>query len=524
MIKLEKVFKTHTLSGRLRTFIINLILFVVLVISLFLMFMTKSQIKTTYQNELNSIVRMQNQAVEKWLNERELDIRFLVNNDDVKKTNLKRIKSLFENFVNNQSEFYFVSFIGLDGYSKVDSTFETNTYFGEKSFFIDSSNGLDSISNAVFSDIGNMPVIHFSSPVLDEYNEVIAVVVGAVRLYSIQAIVESFRFGETGETFILDEKKQLLTKRKFDKKNDVLKHIDNSTIMKDFYLNYNNEEVLGSYEKSNFDRWTIVAQISKDEIYIMFEQFLLYVTIFIVILLILIIPLILKFSNKIERPLQFLLNGSKQIQEGDYGHEIDADLIVHATSEIKDLTHSFNSMSGELKNVIEELTTHSTIDVLSKLYNRRELLRLSMLLLEKSILDRNHIAVLMIDIDYFKKINDTYGHRTGDVAIEMISNTIKTSITNTDIAGRYGGEEFMVFIGDTTAQNAQQIAQRIRTNIEKLVIENENHRLNCTCSIGVYFMQDLSVQNSLESIIEKSDQALYEAKHTGRNRVVIYKY
>lgn len=524
MNKLEKVFKTHTLSGRLRTFIINLILFVVLVISIFLMFMTKSQIKTTYENELNSIVRMQNQAVEKWLNERELDIRFLVNSHDVKEANLDRIKSLFENFVNNQSEFYFISFIALDGYSKVDSTFESNRYFGEKEFFKESANGLDFISDAVFNDFDNMPVIHFSSPVVDEYNEVIAVVVGAVRLYSIQAIVESFRFGETGETYILDHQKQLLTKRKFDKKSDILNHTDNTLIANDFYMNYNNKEVLGSNVKSNFERWTIVAEISKDEIYVMFEQFLMYVMFFIIILLILVVPLVLRFSNKIERPLQFLLNGSKQIQDGDYGHEIDSSLIVHATSEIKDLTHSFNSMSGVLKNVIGELTTHSTIDVLSKLYNRRELLRLSTNMLEKSMLEQKHSAVLMIDIDHFKRINDSYGHRTGDIAIELVSNTIKTSITNIDIAGRYGGEEFMVFIGDTNRVKVKEIAQRIRTNIEKLDIDFEEYELKCTCSVGVYFMQDLNITHSLDAIIEKADQALYEAKHTGRNKVVVYNY
>ncbi len=522
MIDLEKVFKTNTLGGRLRTFIINLILSVVLVISIFLMFMTKSHIKATYQDELNAIVNIQNQTIEKWLNERELDILFLVNNNDVKELNYDKIKSLFENFVDNQSEFYFVSFVSLDGYSKVDSTFETNIYFGDKNYFIDSSNGLSSISRAVFSEIGNMPVIHFSAPVLDDYNEVVGVVVGAVRLSSVQSIVESFRFGKTGETFILNENNQLLTKRRFDKSNTVLINTDNSKIEKDFYMSYNEQEVLGTYEKSNFERWTIVAQISKDEIYTMFDIFLMYVIVFIVILLVIVVPWVLRFSNKIEQPIQFLLNGSKQIKDGDYGHEINFSSIVDATSEIKELTNSFNSMSNELKSVIDELTTQSTIDVLSKLYNRRELMRLSMLLLNRSILENKNVASLMVDIDLFKKINDNYGHRAGDTAIEMVSNTIKTSVTNTDIAGRYGGEEFVVFIGDTTLENVKKIAIRIRKNVEKLEIKYENHKLNCTCSIGVCFIDNPDKQDNLESIIEKSDQALYEAKNTGRNKVVIY--
>lgn len=522
MSRIRKVFTTDTLKGRLRFFIINLILFVVLIISVFLMFMTKAQIKTTYVKELNSIVKMQNLAIEKWLNERELDIRILASLDDTKKNNLKRVKKTFEAFVNNQSEFYSVSLVNVNGHTILDSTFEKKHYIGDKEFFLEALDGVDTISKAVINKNENIPIIYFTSPVFDEYNEIISLVVASVRLSSIQAIVESFRFSQTGETFIVNKNNQLLTKRKFDNNIKILSHISNTQIKNGFYTSYSKDNVLGSYIKTNFDRWYIVAQIHESEMYEMFEQFITYVLIFILVLLILLMPLILMFSNKIVKPIQFLLRGSQKIEDGDYGHKINQAQIKGATCELRDLTHSFNSMSDVLKSVIDELTVQSTIDMLTKLFNRAELMRLAKQKFENSLLNNKNIAVLMIDIDFFKKINDTYGHQTGDVAIEMVANTIKTSILHTDIAGRYGGEEFVVFIEDTNKEFSLSIAQRIRLSIENLQIKSNQNNIQCTCSIGVFYMNNIDTSFNLEDAIEKADQALYEAKATGRNKVVIY--
>jgi len=518
MNKLEYLFKTHTLRGRLRTFIINLILFVVLVISIFLMFMTKSQIKLTYQNELNSIIKMQNQTIEKWLNERELDIRFLVNSEDVKNNNLKKTKILFENFVNSQSEFYFVSLINLEGHSIVNSTFDNKQFFGDEVFFKDNLDGLDAISDASLTEVNNMPLIHFSSPVLNKYNDVIAVVVGAVRLSSIQAIVENFRFGKTGETYIINAKKQLLTKRKYDKKNKILHEKDLTKIKKDFYESYSKNEVLGTFEKSNFGRWIIVAEISKDEMHEMFEQFLIYVSIFIIILLVLIIPLILRFSNKIEKPLQFLLHGSKQIQDGDYGHEIDSSLITHATNEIKDLTSSFNSMSNVLKSVIGELTRQSTTDVLTKLYNRRELLRLSINAYKSSIEDNKHFSILMIDIDHFKKINDSYGHDCGDFVLKTFGQILKMLTRNEDKVVRYGGEEFVALIRYDEEKDVLKYIKRIKNLIEKNNFVFNDIKIKIKFCAGVSLRQNY---DSYDKTISFADKLLYKAKHTGRNKIIL---
>jgi two-component system cell cycle response regulator len=517
MNKLANYFNTDSLKGRLRYFILNLLLFVILAVTIFLIFMTKSQLNKTYNNELNAIVKLQSQSVEKWINERELDIKFLAAQPYVK---AKKIKLFFESFVLNQSEFYSISYVNKEGHTLVESTFDTKNYFGKEKFFLDSLDGMDTISKVRISKDGKMPIIYFSSPVFDEYNEVTAIVIGAVRLSSIQNLVEDFRFSKTGETFIINKQNQLLTKRKFEDIT-ILKEIDASYKRSGFYTNYSGDEVLGVTTNALFDRWTIVAQISTTEMYKVFKKFIVYISLFVVVLLIMIIPVILLFSNKIEKPLKSLLKGSKTIENGEYGHNINSESITHSTVEIRELTHSFNSMSNKLNNVIGELKLSSTVDVLSQLLNRRELMRLSILSYQKSKRENTTFAIFMIDIDFFKKINDNYGHRSGDVAISMVSNSIKTSLSASDIVGRYGGEEFLVFISNTDLLRAEEIAQRIRRNVEELVIRSEELIFNCTCSIGLFYKDTIDSAHSLEDVIELSDKALYKAKENGRNRVEI---
>ena len=517
MSRFYKYFNTDSLKGRLRYFILNLLLFVILAVTIFLIFITKSQLNKTYNDELNAIVKLQAQSVEKWINERELDIKFLASQTTL---NHKEIKLFFEEFILHQSEFYSISYVSLDGNSLVESTYDKKHNFGNELFFLDALDGMDTISKVRIAQDGKMPIIYFSSPVFDEYDTVIAVVIGAVRLSSIQNLVEDFRFSKTGETFIVNKQNQLLTKRKYEN-TEILKEIKQSYKNNGFYTNYSKDEVLGVTTEALFERWTIVAQISTVEMYKVFKRFIVYISLFVAILLIVIIPVILLFSNKIVGPLRFLLEGSKTIEDGNYGHEINSKSINHSTVEIRELTHSFNSMSQKLNCVIGELQISSTIDILSQLYNRRELMRLSSIQYEKAKKENRTFAFLMIDIDFFKKINDNYGHRAGDIAISMVSNTIKTSISSKDIAGRYGGEEFLVLITNTDLSQCEQVAQRIRKNVENLQIQCDEVTFSCTCSIGLFYKDTIDFALSIEETIELSDQALYKAKEGGRNKVEI---
>lgn len=163
--------------------------------------------------------------------------------------------------------------------------------------------------------------------------------------------------------------------------------------------------------------------------------------------------------------------------------------------------------------MLYELASH---DFLTKFANRRLILEILEKYIRRDKLDNKSLSIIMIDIDHFKQINDTYGHKVGDAVIISISKTISNCVRPTDTCGRWGGEEFLVILPDSNSNDAYIVAQRILSSIENDVITVDGIQINATVSIG------LSVYNDLESIsdfIERADIALYRAKENGRNRI-----
>ena len=129
-------------------------------------------------------------------------------------------------------------------------------------------------------------------------------------------------------------------------------------------------------------------------------------------------------------------------------------------------------------------------------------------------------TLIMFDIDHFKKVNDTYGHQAGDEVIRTTARTLKSCIRTTDIAGRYGGEEFGVILIDTNAEQSLYLAERLRKKIEALTVKFEALEIRYTISLGI--AQASPVMEDHCQWIAAADQALYDAKHGGRNQALVF--
>lgn len=169
-----------------------------------------------------------------------------------------------------------------------------------------------------------------------------------------------------------------------------------------------------------------------------------------------------------------------------------------------------------MEHLNEELKTASRVDGLTGLYNRRywqerfdEVFKLSKRREKPS-------TAMMLDIDHFKRINDTYGHQAGDKVIKMLAALIKRCIRETDLAGRYGGEEFAIILTDSALDNAKVVAERIRQFAQRLEVEHEGKTIRFTISLGLAEF-DSNIKGAM-GWLELADQALYEAKQNGRNQ------
>ena len=173
----------------------------------------------------------------------------------------------------------------------------------------------------------------------------------------------------------------------------------------------------------------------------------------------------------------------------------------------------------ELENMRKQLTIEATTDVLSGLYNRRYFYDISKKYYETANKYNKELSVLMIDIDEFKKVNDTYGHDVGDSIIEETGKILSKITRKNDVVARYGGEEFIILLAETGIDNAVELAEFIRANIEKNHIMLDNgESVHVTVSIGVTELNNIK-DRDIEETIKRCDNALYEAKDQGRNRV-----
>ncbi len=173
-----------------------------------------------------------------------------------------------------------------------------------------------------------------------------------------------------------------------------------------------------------------------------------------------------------------------------------------------------------LKENQDKLKELAIKDGLTGLYNHVTLIELFEKELARQRRNNESISFAMIDIDYFKEINDTYGHIAGNIILKEVSNILRNSVRSSDIVGRYGGEEFSLVLLDADKQSAFLLCERIRKKIEDYSFSIRSKLIKITVSIGVFF-KDSKDNTTGTDIIQKADEELYKAKNGGRNKVEI---
>ncbi len=166
----------------------------------------------------------------------------------------------------------------------------------------------------------------------------------------------------------------------------------------------------------------------------------------------------------------------------------------------------------------EQIRNMATLDGLTGAFNHSHFHELLDQELVRGQRYRRPFSLLMLDIDHFKRVNDTFGHQTGDKALQAVVARCKEELRETDLLGRYGGEEFVILLPETGLTRAKTVAERLRESIAEITLTVEGDTLNMTMSIGVTAWPDCG-KDDVGSIINKADTALYRAKHEGRNRV-----
>jgi len=175
----------------------------------------------------------------------------------------------------------------------------------------------------------------------------------------------------------------------------------------------------------------------------------------------------------------------------------------------------------ENANLYAKMERLAMIDGLTDIFNRRHFFVLAEIEFDRAVRYHRPLAVIMLDIDNFKQVNDTYGHQVGDQVLQRVAKTCKQLIRKVDFIGRYGGEEFTVLLPETKGEHAFNAAERLRKAIAATGVVTPQGRVTVTVSVGVSTMENEGT--SLESLLASADRALYTAKQAGRNQVHLFR-
>jgi diguanylate cyclase (GGDEF)-like protein len=200
------------------------------------------------------------------------------------------------------------------------------------------------------------------------------------------------------------------------------------------------------------------------------------------------------------------------------GNELEmlGETLVEANQELSNLTRKLSVTNKELKRANRKILDLTRKDPLTNLANRRYFAERAAEILSLALRKNEPVSLIMTDIDYFKRVNDRFGHDKGDLVLTGYADLMQENTRHEDLVARFGGEEFIILLPFTDTVHGTDLAERIRGKLERSDFLENGYRI--TASFGI---AQCRTDEDIETTINRADKALYEAKHTGRNRIVV---
>lgn len=377
-----------------------------------------------------------------------------------------------------------------------------------------------------FDNANNLPFVVMGTPLFSQKNEQhVGILAIKVALTTIQELInthaQSVKKASPIEIMLIhlpDSRYVMSTRTTYTLEKpafiseDILRSFKtNSTL--NYFTNSDDLEMIGVFSRLNIANWGLVLAENADMVFSKVSE-TRYRNLFILCFLSLVIAIAAYFfARQIIRPLITLTKGAQKVANGD----LSIQLPIEKNDELGFATNVFNTMVAELNQNQAKLERMATQDALTKLANRKQILQTLHSRFEYYQRYKNPFSVLMIDVDHFKKVNDTHGHMVGDMVLSTIGQIFKDTLRSVDSAGRYGGEEFLVILTDSDEDDAWHVAERIRLAVANHTFTHEKRQIPVAVSIGI---AKTSIYDREETtLINRADQALYSAKNNGRNQV-----
>lgn len=474
---------------------------------------------------------------------------------------LNRNKLLLENYSNTFGDIVAVSYQASNGINAlstngIDSKNTKIPNYSEIKLNRIKKSGSNLYISPVFqSTFSSKPVVLLRQSVTDRNNAKVGSIFVELSLKYIESMCSKINFGVKGHCAVVDQLGHVLAHpnkswaqaiRDISKISVVQKMMRGESGVTEFYSPFLKADMVAGYSHSPLLGWGIMIPQPKKELSDPLYQIKRHTIMWILAGILIALTIAYFLARKITSPIKNLMDRTKELDDGhDYiglgaapkNSPIEIEQLWNSfaklltglqisNKEVKRLNVSLNrdieKATQELRLMNDNLKEISVKDDLTEIPNRRYFNRR----LEKVIFGkkRNSIGIMLIDIDNFKTINDTYGHEAGDVALQHVSRFFTDSLRKKDVVARYGGDEFAVYMKNLDDETFYRTAEKLRKLFSKTPMVYNNNIINLTVSIGLYNYDhnDDYAPKTLKEILSLADKALYESKYNGRNRVSLY--
>ncbi|MGD8984658.1 MAG: diguanylate cyclase [Desulfobacteraceae bacterium] len=449
----------------------------------------------------------------------------------------RRIKDYFRSLLGKFEEYEELILLDLNGKTLATSAKKATPLKMPEKWMETARSDEPIVGQPYLDQSSQIPVMVIATPILAGRNRILGVLAIKLNFKAIGLMLKNYAQGEAVDLQLITKEGILLVSSLPIPMKTLRKIMVDRTLERLFseegiplkYTGYQGKAVVGTLKKVKELEWGVVAEKDRQEAYAEIVRLRnLTLGLFAgVLLLIGLCAYLLGLS--IVRPLARLTKGADKVSGGD----LEVDLPVLSRSEVGYLTQVFNQMVARLRKGREQLASAnealkdknkeleilSITDSLTGLYNRKHLMESLTKEIGRSRRYERPFALLIIDIDHFKKFNDAYGHLAGDDVLRKMGNVFRESIRNCDYAARYGGEEFIIFMPEIGQDDGVKAAERIRGSVAKEKIDANGHSVTVTISVGIASFPEHG--DDAQAIISKADEALYQAKRRGRDRVVL---
>ncbi|MDP2419428.1 MAG: diguanylate cyclase [Hydrogenophaga sp.] len=404
------------------------------------------------------------------------------------------------------------------------------------------------------SESAKPPAVAVSSPVFGADGTVSGIVAIEHRLQQLDQVLGTITQNSVASIFIMDGQRRLIASSRSVPKNgevgihqhpviiDALQRLSIEGAYLNFHLDWQGKRHFIGVSKWDRDQgtaWPILVAVPEDAFLQDFasnKRFAVAITF--VAWVVLVIFAVALYYRLVQLPVNRLLTAVQRAQQG----ELSQTIATSGVRELATLASAFNEMlknlswtHGELERSNENLErqvqertselerlranaeSQARTDPLTGLANRRAFRELAERALQHVGRSLKPLSLIMLDIDHFKRVNDTWGHSVGDQVLKAIATVLAKHLRSSDVAARVGGEEFVILLVDTEQGGAHVFAERLRLAIMDIEVEVPGDRVRVTASFGV--AEAVSHETKLDEVLECADKALYHAKHNGRNRV-----